>query len=360
MKVLVTADHHHHAWKQFAKPLEGGLNSRLKEGLDAEDALARIIAKYGVELHLRLGDLFHQKNVLDMVVFNEVFERIAAAPCQTVILEGNHDWAAGGARHSLESLKRLRGVLVVDDLAMLVHAGFVVHALPYFESRDALVEACASLRPVPGKFNLLAAHLGINGAKDGSEYRIPSTLGVEDLALNRFDLCFFGHYHKEQQVAPNAHYVGTLIPRSFADLGSGGTAILLDTTTGEWRRISVAGPQYMKLRIPTMEAFEAFIEGRRTKGEPDLRNSYVWAVAGDIQLTRSAVEEAVGECLGLKFEYEVDKAPETRLSTSPSAESATWRDHLHSWVDRSSTTLDKDRLRQVGEAVINEALMEVA
>src|SRR5439155_1777771 len=121
--------------------------------------------------------------------------------------------------------------------------------VPYDHDTEAMRQAIAAFHPQPGKINILTAHCGIRGGKTGSEYMLDGELTPEDLRPTDFDQIILGHYHEPQQLAPNICYVGSLLQRSFSDVGAPRRALLFDTATGQLESIPLPGPRFVIVHL---------------------------------------------------------------------------------------------------------------
>jgi hypothetical protein len=353
-KILISSDHHHDPWPQFAKPLSGGLQSRLLEGLQAELAVEKRALELGCTHHVRVGDLFHKKNAVDAVCYAEVANLLANSQLRQWILKGNHDLAGGGARHSLETLRHIshNAITVIDTPAVFQVDDARLHFLPHMDDL-AQLRACApnlAKEVQPGRMNLLFGHVAINGAKNGSEFRLASTIDLGDLLAPAYDQVWLGHYHEPQVLAPNAQYVGSFLQRSFSDVGACRRAIVLDTTTGAITEIPVPGPRFVNVAVATRAQLGDDLDGT------GFSDAYVKLSCFDPAITKKELEEAIGPCLGLVPKYERPEENRDVAAPTPAAErrDASWSDHLAAWVDRSATILDRTALLAVGEHLIRE------
>jgi DNA repair exonuclease SbcCD nuclease subunit len=355
VKLLISSDHHHHAFASFASIGPQGVSSRLQEGLDAEAQLEHIIATQQIDWHCRLGDLFDRKNVLDAVTFNEVMTRIATTKCETLLLCGNHDHAAGGVRNSIESFSHLPAVRVVQNVMCHHIDDTDIYAIPYTDDPGLLVEALTNTHPNPERCNILFAHLGVNGAKTGSEFRIPSMISLEMLQREKFDHVFLGHYHEPQQLAENVQYVGSLIQRSFSDAGRTRRALVFDTVTGALEEMPIAGPSFIIKRVAALEELPQLASDLSDV----VGTLYLKVATPDPRITRTLVEHALQrQCGGVVVAHEVSPASTASTGGSFVAPHVSWESRASAWVAQAETSLEKSGLEELGHELIHEALSE--
>jgi DNA repair exonuclease SbcCD nuclease subunit len=353
MRILFSADHHHHPYQQFATVLPGGLSSRLAEGLAAEDFLLTLERERAVDIHVRLGDLFHQKNLLDAVTFSEVYDRIQQSSAQQYLLCGNHDQAAGGLRHGIEPFRHLRHAAVIASPCVVPYPDHVFFFLPYQSDYGDTQQAAAQFaekarqeRATTTRPLLLAFHGEIAGARTGSEYKLAGRFSLQDLQVDAYTAVLCGHIHEPQQLHPHVWYVGSLLQRSFSDEGSPRSVVLFDTDTRTGERIAVPGPRFVTWRGVTRQILDEET-GLASLGPLD--NTYLKVLTTDTDVTREMVERRVGSCRSLLLSYE-------RQHASP-LESfqglATWSDYFQAWVHEAQTPLDKAALLAVGEDILS-------
>jgi DNA repair exonuclease SbcCD nuclease subunit len=67
----------------------------------------------------------------------------------------------------------------------------------------------------------LIAHLGLDGCDLGADfvYKNEGDWNLEKLHADRFDMGFFGHFHKHQKIRDNFYYVGAPMHHNFGDSG---------------------------------------------------------------------------------------------------------------------------------------------
>ena len=122
-----------------------------------------------------------------------------------------------------------------------------------------------------GTKNILVAHLGIDGAKQGqSSHRLASAFTLNDMHSDIFDYVYIGHFHLRQYLADNVWYGGSTMQLSFNDEGQNkGYDILHED--GSWEFVPANTPEfvtvtsaeqlkglpdtdYIRLRLPEAQA----------------------------------------------------------------------------------------------------------
>lgn len=169
---------------------------------------------------------------------------------KVVVLVGNHDIAGPGHLSSVEYLRHLPGVEVVDTPRMLEHDGILVGCLPWAWNTNLLrsagyramssqrfAEVAAELRHQMllgfaaqwadhKGLRVLAGHAEVDGAQNRYTDLPPGethVFSLHDLKATGADVLAFGHYHKRQMDC----YIGALVQLSFGEEGDPtGVAVL--------------------------------------------------------------------------------------------------------------------------------------
>lgn len=272
--IAFTADHHFWSYPLFAQEGPEGINSRLAEQLAVEDFLSEQLALRGVTTHVRLGDLFERRNMLDAVVFREVQKRIlrntTVYGMQEIILGGNHDLAAGGQRWTIEGLATIPGCRVVTQQTLVETPEVALVCAPYHPENGTLPQ-----EPLTRDAALLCAHVDLNGAKVSSEFRLKTACTYEQLHPEWYVGVLAGHIHY-----PQHPYVGSLTQRSFSDAGPGRRAILWDPTTTMCEDLPLPGPRFETVDVTTLDdrSFDAETYYHlRIAGDISLEEATAWA-----------------------------------------------------------------------------------
>jgi DNA repair exonuclease SbcCD nuclease subunit len=234
---LIFSDHHAHTFPFGAKEvpyLDHFVNSRLMaayEVIKEVDAYAKL---HNVKRVFFCGDLFHVREAVPTVAVNLMHDAICSMHLHKLyMIPGNHDYAdRDGKVHSLHVFKHADPRISVRDWTStltctssgtrgdLIKYSFI----PYTDDRVKATEAIkqAAALSLPGEPHILFAHLGIQGARVGSDYVLISEndLSVDDIPWQKFTACFFGHYHEHQQLFQNGWYVGASHQHNWGDANS--------------------------------------------------------------------------------------------------------------------------------------------
>ncbi|NBU69936.1 MAG: hypothetical protein EBS53_00575 [Bacteroidetes bacterium] len=239
---VVFSDHHAHTFPFGAKEEAYEnyfVNSRLKASYDVVAEIQKYVASNNIKKVFFCGDLFHTREAVPTVALNLMHRAISslASVARVWMMPGNHDYAdRDGKIHSLEVFKRIDGCRVIDwntpsDTPGLAPRTLRMYGLrkdavtysfvPYTDDRQQAAEciATAANSTLPNEPHILFAHLGIQGAKVGSDYVLVSDndVSVSDIPWQKFAGCFFGHYHEHQQLFKNGWYVGATHQHNWGD-----------------------------------------------------------------------------------------------------------------------------------------------
>lgn len=234
---VVFSDHHAHPFPFGAKEElyeNYFVNSRLKAAHSVVTEISSYVATHNIKKVFFCGDLFHVREAVPTVALNLMYDAVCRLTAHAMVwmIPGNHDYAdRDGKVHSLEVFKQLQKCKVLDwrsaadDLTLRMYGlrkdPITYSFVPYTDDRRLATNRIASAaeRTVHNEPHILFAHLGIQGAKVGSDYVIVSDndLSVSDIPWQKFTGCFFGHYHEHQQLFKNGWYVGATHQHNWGD-----------------------------------------------------------------------------------------------------------------------------------------------
>lgn len=242
-ELLVFSDHHAHPFPFGAKEvLHGGVlhNSRLLEACSVLDQMRKYADEHKIKTVIFGGDLFHTRESVSTDAVNLTSECIARLVSNRAayLMVGNHDYFdREGKVHSLEGFK-LWGGRWADKLSIVDwsathcdlherHQGFRGDSydlcfVPYTENRQLAIDTIQKHAKTGDGPRLLFAHLGMQGAKVGSDYVLVSDgdIGLDDIPYKAFAGCLFGHFHQHQQLFMNGWYIGASHQHNWGDVNT--------------------------------------------------------------------------------------------------------------------------------------------
>lgn len=236
-ELLVFSDHHAHPFSYGAKEvLHGGVltNSRLVESCNVLKQMSDYARAHNIRTVVFGGDLFHTRESVSTDAYNATLAELQGltAGRQTFFLTGNHDYFdREGKVHSLEGLKYWKSDLTVVDWRSPLRVetrgsrsdSYTLCFVPYTEDKAlaqrTLKEHADAVTASP---KLLIAHLGMQGAKVGSDYVLvnDADVSVDDIRTEAFAGCLFGHYHAHQQLFGNGWYIGASHQHNWGDVNT--------------------------------------------------------------------------------------------------------------------------------------------
>jgi DNA repair exonuclease SbcCD nuclease subunit len=266
-ELIIFSDLHAHNFKYGSRRV-GLYNSRL---LDAVNVLNEIYeyARYNtpyIDTLLYGGDLFHRRSILNVDAYNLISQKLVeiSKNHDLLLIPGNHDYAdRQGKIHSLQALDFQIGML--DTVySYVTQANVAVITVPFTDdletARKWLKEAGEIADAYTSMPRILLAHLGMQGAKVGSDYILVSDqdVKVSDVPHQKFTACFFGHYHEHQQLFANGWYIGATHEHNWGDSGGkrGFLHVRVFDDHVEFDRIETQAPKFVTIdgeTVPTRD-----------------------------------------------------------------------------------------------------------
>lgn len=201
----------------FTADIHFGVPGRLDDIVFACRVIREYCHKVGIDTVVVLGDLFHDRRVLDIGVLNSVckfFESTDEYDQQWITFPGNHDMFL---RHSwdVNSLVPLRKHLtVIEDVKILKLDEQRFWVLPFIQYEKAYMSVVNKIAEKFEDGDKLLTHVGIRGATLNTCFLLKdwSIVSFEDMP---FDRIYTGHFHSKQQIGENVWYPGSPIPFKF-------------------------------------------------------------------------------------------------------------------------------------------------
>lgn len=245
MKVLIFSDLHIHPHKRSSE--------RLDDCIKVLDWVLETAKERNIRNVLFLGDLFHDRQKIDVLTYQrtfEVIEKHAKGELNLFLLLGNHDlWHYQKLDiSSVNPLRSLPGVQVISAPgAEVIREGdeeFAFGFLPYTHNpiEDLKsVEKEWSAKARKGQMKVMGGHISVDGAVWNVKYKTMSEVTIEhdgDMVrvgseiFGGWDKVFLGHYHAEQKLNERVEYVGSPLQLSFGEAFQSKHVIVLDTSDG--------------------------------------------------------------------------------------------------------------------------------
>jgi DNA repair exonuclease SbcCD nuclease subunit len=204
--IIITADIHN------------GAPKKLEDCVWAMTTIRQFAIEHEISTVIVLGDLFHDRENLNIRVINEVydfFHETKHTYNQTwICFPGNHDMFLKNS-WELNSLRPMRNVLtVIEDIKLLKINDHRFWILPFIHYESVFMKALAEIEEHWEANDVLLTHIGINGATF-NECFLLKNWDIVNFESSKFDRIYAGHFHCHQQVNSNAWYPGSPIPFRF-------------------------------------------------------------------------------------------------------------------------------------------------
>lgn len=356
---IVFSDFHAHnhtygATRTTIPGLGGLYNSRLADCAAVLDEILAYAIRQEIKHVVFCGDLFHRRTSVPTDVRHVIVDRIQKFEEEDIelfLIPGNHDMGdRAGHCHHLVGLGELSEFVHVYDKVGardLPQAQFVF--APYSENLEETkrrLGVAAGLAEYTDKPSILFGHLGMQGAKVGSDYVLVNDgdIAVSDVPRDKFAACFFGHFHEHQALFPNGWFVGATHQHNWGDAyGSRG-----------YLHVTVDGDKVDFQQIPTMAPeFVVTRDGKTSRGEPSMMkaNDFVRNITKDKFVDVEALKEK-WEIAHLEIVTESEEEEtEFKLDGTQLSPAAV----LDEWVEvRLPEGLDKDEVLSVGRDILKE------
>jgi len=243
MRILIFSDLHIHPHKKSSE--------RLEDCLKVLDWVFRSAAQRKISNLVFLGDLFHDRQKIDVLTYQRTFEilsrHLSTGSFSLTLLLGNHDiWHHQRLDvSSVNPLRTLPGVKVVDSPSVQeISDGtedFYMGFLPY--THDPIedlkkVEAAWKSNVKGDQRRVLGGHIAVDGALWNVRHGTLSDVSVEhegDMVrvgpeiFRRWQRVFLGHYHAAQNMDERVEYVGSPLQLSFGEADQNKHIIVYDT-----------------------------------------------------------------------------------------------------------------------------------
>lgn len=243
MKILIFSDLHIHPHKKSSE--------RLKDCLNALDWVFSVAEERGVRNLVFLGDLFHDRQKIDVLAYQRAFEilerRMSSGLFSLDLLLGNHDlWHYERLDvSSVNPLRSIDGVRVIDSPSVIeIKDGsdcFCMGFLPYthspVEDLAVLNESWRTSDKNKGR-KVLGGHIAVDGAVWNVRHNTLSDVVVEhegDMVrvepniFEGWDRVFLGHYHAAQKMSEKVEYIGSPLQLSFGEADQKKHILIYDT-----------------------------------------------------------------------------------------------------------------------------------
>ena len=353
---VVFSDLHAHNFTYGATrvsiPMRYGLyNSRLADTVAVLDEIRDYCNARKIKETVFCGDLFHRRTSLSTDVRHVIHDALVEFDDDSIrvhLMAGNHDLGdRDGHVHHLAGLTSSHIMLrTLTPSAFEDGSGVMFHFVRYLEDRSATVAAmqdCVRRAQMnPDQKHILFGHMGVQGAKVGSDYVLISEhdVKVDEIPYNHFDACFFGHYHEHQQLFRNGWYVGATHQHNWGDTGGtrGFLHVKVFKDKVEFKHVETQAPKFVIKHhdkpSPEMKAndFVRYITDDPFQDKHELKKK--WGI-NHLELVAEAKEEDDSVTLDVS-QLAPDKI-------------------LEEWIKFKNTDFDEEELLKMGQDILKDS-----
>ena len=274
-KVLIYSDIHIHAHKKNA--------DRIEDCLEVLDWVYKVAERNSIKHVLFLGDLFHERQKIDVLTYQKTFEKLVEAHASgsftTFLLLGNHDmyyfdkWDI----NSIAPLNIIPNIKVIAKPSSIQIEDFTIDLLPYTHNPlGHLAQLSKNSKRV-----FLGAHISVDGAKlnsYGTEADVivehdGAMVKVDKTVFENWENVFLGHYHCPQQLSENIEYIGSPLELNFGEAFQEKHICIFDLKTKEKKYIvNEFSPKHLIIKESQIANY-------------NLSNNFVRIVSEDITCT---------------------------------------------------------------------------
>jgi DNA repair exonuclease SbcCD nuclease subunit len=359
MEILIFSDIHIHPHKKSAE--------RLEHCIEALDWTFRTALDRGIKNVVFLGDLFHDRQKIDVLTYQktfEVFERhLIRNDLNVVLLLGNHDlWHYQKLDiSSVNPLRNLPGVRVVNSPSVekISDKGedFFFGMLPYTHNpiEDLkTIDAEWNSKVAKDQLRVLGGHVSVDGAIWNVRYNTMSDVTIEhdgDMIrvgpdiFSDWDRVFLGHYHAAQKLNENVEYVGSPLQLSFGEAFQDKHIIVFNTEGNKIEYVKNSfSPKHFILKEDEIQKHELTGQFVRLEVE-DMADRQL----SDVRL--KLMEESKVSTL------EIKQSPRKEDHVIKDAKAILYKEEemLEKYVEQANTEgLDKETLIKIGSEICHK------
>ena len=222
-----------------------------KDNLDKQGLLFEKIEASENMYVILTGDLLDNKSIVKSECLNFLYEKLRTSRKTFWIIIGNHDQHhLGTLKHSLEPLKALPNVNIIDKTTEFAICNLQIVGIPYLHDSDEFAKEVKSIKNKKDK--ILLCHQGFTGFDYGNGYIAKEESDLK--SIKAFSMVYVGHFHKFQTFK-NGCYIGTPFTQSFGE--SNQTKYIGEINEkGDLKLIETDFPKHMTHEIDCDEEFE--------------------------------------------------------------------------------------------------------
>jgi DNA repair exonuclease SbcCD nuclease subunit len=218
---------------------------RLENCLDVLRWVFKTALQRGIKDIVFCGDLFHDRNKIDIYVYHRTFEvlqqYLSDNRMTMYCLVGNHDMWHHEKRDitSVRPFEALPGFYFIDETCSIPIQGKVFDFLPFTHDPISML---TKLSGEQRSKRVLCGHIAVDGAQLNAMHNTRAEVEIEhdgDMVKVSVDVfkdwqrVFLGHYHGEQKLTPTIEYIGSPLQLSYGEAFQFKHIVVYDTDTDE-------------------------------------------------------------------------------------------------------------------------------
>ena len=348
-KVLIFTDVHVAAHKRKIE--------RLQDCLNVIEWVFKTAKENNIESILFGGDLFHDRQKIDIYTYQklfEVFRNNLDGKVKLYLLLGNHDlWFNDNTSiSSVIPLSALPGVVIIDKPTRLNIAEGTWDFIPFTHDPISALDELKNKEGVP---QYCLGHIAIDGAilhgdhvsdvvieHDGDMVKVSESL------FTHYDNVILGHYHCLQKIGKNIEYLGSPLQLSFGEAGQKKNILIFDCKTGDKNYVeNKFSPVHLVLREKDLD-------------KHNLKNNFVQVIVEEIgasDLVKMRKEIGEKDTLGSLEIKQKNKKMNEHIITDAKSILFKEEEMLAKYVDEIGTdNLDKDLLIEIGKDICQKTI----
>ena len=326
MQFVAFSDAHFYNNSSKSYITASGYSSWLEEQLSIIESIFVYAEKNDVEMVIHNGDLFEEKNRINVPVYNKVFELFAdySKSFDIVLNTGNHDVFTADLDSSLKPFSSI--CRVITEPYKYISDDTDIFFIPFGQFD---VEENYKLRD--NIYNILVLHEVIAGLSTGTNsYQIGSE--IKPIYLKKWDLVLNGHIHKPQELN-NILTVGSIMPQDFGEVGE--QKRFIHFKDGEIKSIPIDHPNFIIL-----DGLSNKLNGKLENNKRDFFR---------IDIDASELSNKIINKFNVFPNIIKSKEKKIRLKETKSVE-----EELQEYLNIIDTSLNKDKLLEFGRKFIKE------
>lgn len=357
---VIFSDHHAHTFPFGAKEelheSRFFVNSRLRAAQAVIEEITMYVHKHKIKKVFFGGDMFHTREVVPTVAMNLMYTAIERLSAFTKVhmLTGNHDYAdRAGDVHSLHTFHRIAEIHDWSWQGNSEYTGKIGDSvrysfIPFTDDRAKATAAIAAASELTTPFvpHILLGHLGIQGAKVGSDFVLVSEndISMDDIPWDKFTACFFGHYHQHQQVFKNGWYVGASHQHNWGDANTtrGFLHVKVHVDSVSFTFVETAAPKFIVSRLPVKVRPQDFVH---------LLSRVKYSMSEVAEIKEASGSQNC-EVIYVPPELDKDSLELSEENLSPTAMVASWVAANSAWIAENLPDLDHADLVAYGRTLL--------